>query len=193
MNAKRGFALTLVLTALVALSVPVAAPASLKHNGVTAGGTIDIPLKGNLSFTGSLGGFNCHESRTTFRASGFFRWILDVFFETAHKTCTLTGGLAGTCTQVSSVHSGSSHVVDFNGTDLTIKGLHLTYTLTGGFLCPKTITFSGNSTVTLDPNLTAIQQFTLSGKLASSVGGEVTVSGTWDPVNASDKGTYGLA
>lgn len=187
----RTLKLVLGVVVAVALVLPGAALAQWTDKGAPLVANATVPLTGGFGYTGSLGGVNCtnNVTATLTLTAGTTTGSFDDFTPTL-ANCDLTGGLAATCTALTAAHS-KNYVLHATGEDLVITDFHLTTTFSGGFLCPKTMTLSGNLTVVALTRY-AISYLTAEGTLAASVGGNVSVHGTLGPVNASDKETYGF-
>jgi hypothetical protein len=191
---KIGLFATMAVAAM-ALALPAAASA-WTEKGEPLAADVTINVTGSAAFSGTAGGVNCTHTTATMHLNKDGTGAVSVFAPQI-SSCHLTGGLASVCTKLTSVTNenttGGKWAVDNKGTDAEITGVKIQNHLEGGFFCPKTITLgTGNVTVTPDPNTTAIESLTLGGQLPVSTGGNVAVSGTISPVNAGDKGTYGL-
>jgi hypothetical protein len=200
MTKKIGLLVALAITA-VAFVVPAAASASnWKDKGVELTEMRTIPVSGNFSFTGSLGGWSCSNVSATLTLNPGSTGTI-TSFSPPLSSCKGTGGLSG-CTITGLTVKNLPWAIHDEGTFITVGTpgevgdgmVELTITMSG-FFCPTSITLFEKEAkmLRLTPDSTsAINKFTVSGELEASVGGAVTIGGDFTPTNASDLGTYGL-
>lgn len=183
--------LSMVATAVIALGLllPATALSTWNHEGTELHEAVEVGWFGEFNFSG---GVDCHESTTYASYSGLIALIGFKEKHTAHKNCTPKGTLSALgCTGVSAVQTEElPYTVDNNGSLITITGAKIRYTMTGGFFCPSNVTIEGDISGTPDV-AESVGSFAFSGTLTSSLGTNVTVSGT-QVVQGEANGTYGL-
>jgi hypothetical protein len=184
----------------VAFAVPTVASASTwKDKGLELTEMRTIPMKGPLSYTGSLGGTSCTEINATATLTSGSTGTLTAFSPVL-SSCRTTGGLSG-CTMTGMTVKNLPWAIHDEGTFVTLgtpdevgDGMVETVNTFSGFFCPTSIRIfeEGEKMLKLTPDKTsAINKFTVGGELQSSVG-PLNFSGELAPTNASDLGTYGL-
>lgn len=191
---KRVLLIVTAVTATMALGVQPAS-ADWYHSGLAlkAGENPSIETTGTVAFTSSAGGVHCATGTSTFQATGGTTngHVLASGAEEVGK-CEVSGGLVfltgGTTTVSKCELTGATIQIDAATGRITLLSVTLHIYFKNGF----TMTLSSEEVpLTITPNNTkAISSGTLSGKLNSTLGTSVTVTGSQN-VLAPNAGTYG--
>lgn len=188
----------LAATAVAALMAIGAQTASADwyHSGTAlkSGENPSLETTGTVAFTSSAGGVHCATGTATLQATGGTTdGHVPAFGAEEIGKCEVSGGLAfltGGTTTLSKVTltEGTTLTVDAATGDVTVSAVSLHNEFKNGF----ELTLSSQETpLTIKPTTTkAITSGALSGKLNSTLGTAVTVTGS-QTVLAPNSGTYG--
>lgn len=194
---KKTLLLAVAAVAAMALAVPALASASWTHEHEPITSQKTVTFAGNAQFVAAgLGaGFNCTNTHADVDLLPGETGEITSFEATeAESKCDPVGLFSTLGCKISSVTSENLpwvvHII--NEEKLLITNVKITNHLVPG-LCTSII---GTQTIVLEGNVTAtpddpdeVHSVELSGELTSSLGENVTVSGT---LNASPSGTYGI-